>query len=103
MTSQYGLEMKSAGRALTLGAVMWWTGSAAGDESAAGHTTPDGQILGLFVGLGNLGSPGAYGGAALAGLRWQPLRHFAASLDLGYGLMSTSPGVQDRWWVVPTA
>jgi hypothetical protein len=78
---------------------------ARGEEPAPVLATsgPDGAALGLFTGLGSIGSPGAFGGAFLAGVRWQPCSHFAASLDLGYGLMSTSPGVQDRWWVIPAA
>ena len=66
---------------------------------AAEHATK----LGLFAGAGYLGSPGAEGGAFLAGLRLGVDRHFAASLDLGYGLLSAAPTTQDRWWLIPAA
>jgi hypothetical protein len=59
--------------------------------------------LGLFTGLGYLGSPGADGGAFLGGLRLGLGRHFAASVDLGYGLESAPSTMQDRWWVIPAA
>ena len=97
--------MKSVFGALAFGAVLLSVRPARGEEPAPVQATPgpDGEPLGLFVGLGSLGSPGAFGAAVLAGSRWQPCSHFAASLDLGYGLMSTSPGVQDRWWVIPAA
>ncbi len=59
--------------------------------------------LGLFTGLGYLGSPGADGGAFLTGLRLGIGRHFAASLDVGYGLESAPSTMQDRWWAIPAA
>jgi hypothetical protein len=59
--------------------------------------------LGLFAGAGVLGSPGATGGAFLTGLRLALGRHFAASVDLGYGLITAPPTIQDRWWVIPSA
>lgn len=46
---------------------------------------------------------GAYGACLGTGLRLRPADHFAASLDLGYGLAGTSPGMQDRWWIFPSA
>jgi hypothetical protein len=66
--------MKSVGRALAFGAMLLSVRPARGEELAPVLATsgPDGETLGFFAGLGNLGSPGAYGGAALAGLRWQP-------------------------------
>jgi hypothetical protein len=59
--------------------------------------------LGLLAAAGYLGSPGAEGGAFLTGLRLGVDRHFAASLDLGYGLLRAPPSTQDRWWVIPAA
>jgi hypothetical protein len=59
--------------------------------------------LGLFTGLGYLGSPGADGGAFLGGLRLGLGRHFAASFDVGYGLESAPSTMQDRWWAIPAA
>jgi hypothetical protein len=57
----------------------------------------------LFAGAGALASPGATGGAFLAGLRLGIGEHFAASADLGYGLLTAPPTIQDRWWVMPSA
>jgi hypothetical protein len=71
------------------------------DSPAPPH--PDEPKLDLFAGAGYLGSPGADGGAFLAGVRLGLGRHFAASFDVGYGLLA-APGIeQDRWWVMPAA
>jgi hypothetical protein len=69
----------------------------------ASTPTPRPWNLGLFTGLGYLGSPGADGGAFLTGLRLGLGRHFAASFDVGYGLESAPSTTQDRWWAMPAA
>jgi hypothetical protein len=63
---------------------------------------PRAEKLALFEGVGYLGSPGAHGATFDAGLRLGLGTHLAASLDLGYGLLNASPGMQDRWWVIPS-
>jgi len=73
------------------------------DESVETRALPAPHRLGLFAGVGALGSPGATGGAFLTGLRLGVGRHFAASVDLGYGLLTAPPTIQDRWWVIPSA
>jgi hypothetical protein len=62
---------------------------------------PSAERLGLFEGMGYLGSPGAHGAAFETGLRLRLGARFAGSLDLGYGLLRAFPGAQDRWWVIP--
>jgi hypothetical protein len=58
--------------------------------------------LRAFVGADYLAASGANGGALSAGLRAGLSRYFAASLDLGYGLLGASPGIEDRWWLLPS-
>jgi hypothetical protein len=77
--------------------------TARADESIEPRALPAPHSLGLFAGVGALGSPGASGGAFLTGLRLGLGRHFAASVDLGYGLLTAPPTIQDRWWVIPSA
>jgi hypothetical protein len=77
--------------------------AARADESFEPRAVPAPHSVALFAGLGALGSPGAVGGAFLTGLRLGVGRHFAASLDLGYGLLTAAPTIQDRWWVIPSA
>ena len=72
-------------------------------ESVTPPPNPAAHDLGLLAAVGALGSPGATGGAFLAGLRLGVGRHFAASVDLGYGLLTAPPTIQDRWWVIPSA
>jgi len=69
-------------------------------EAGIDHETLDPR-LGLQAGVVGLASPGAYGSALGAGLRLRIGSHFAASVDLGYGLAGASPGLQDRWWLFP--
>jgi hypothetical protein len=59
------------------------------------------QKLGVFAGIGYLGSPGAHGSALTAGVRYAMGRHAALSFDLGYGVITASPIVHDRWWLMP--
>lgn len=73
------------------------------DESLEPRALPPPHSVGLFAGVGALGSPGATGGAFLTGLRLGVGRHFAASVDLGYGLLTAPPTIQDRWWLMPSA
>jgi hypothetical protein len=73
------------------------------DESGDPRALPVPHSVGLFAGVGALGSPGATGGAFLSGLRLGVGRHFAASVDLGYGLLTAPPTIQDRWWLMPSA
>ncbi len=63
---------------------------------------PGPQKLGVFLGLGYLGSPGASGSAVNAGVRLGLGRHAALGFDLGWGLITASPIVHDRWWLMPT-
>ena len=58
--------------------------------------------LGLFVGADYLTSLNANGGALSAGLRLGVFRHFAASLDIGYGLLTAFHSIDDRWWAIPS-
>ena len=62
----------------------------------------DPRELSLFVGTGYLASPGANGNAVSTGIRLRT-GHAALSFDLGYGLLSTRVGKQDRWWLIPAA
>jgi hypothetical protein len=87
--------------ALVLAATAATTAQA--DESPEPRALPPPHSVGLFAGVGALGSPGATGGAFLAGLRLGVGRHFAASVDLGYGLLTAPPTIQDRWWLMPSA
>jgi len=82
------------------------------DGPARGERPPDvdrvadddvhARRLFLTMGAGYLGSPGAYGEAFSTGLRLAVGRRFAASLDLGYGLLNAPPIDEDRWWVIPS-
>lgn len=65
--------------------------------------TADEPLLSLAAGADLLGASGAEGGAVALSLRYQPVRHFAANLDLGYGLLAAGPGLDDRWWLMPGA
>lgn len=58
--------------------------------------------LSLFTSAGYLGSSGASGAALGTGVRYAIGRHFALGLDLGYGLMATQTGMEDRWWFMPS-
>src|SRR5688572_16336754 len=60
------------------------------------------RTVGLFAGVGYLGSRDAHGAAFSTGLRYSPCRALALSLDVGYGSLVASDGVQDRWWVIPS-
>jgi hypothetical protein len=74
------------------------------DEPVATPTiessSPDPR-LGFLAGVVGIASPGAYGAALGTGLRLRLGNYFAASVDLGYGLAGASPGMQDRWWLIP--
>jgi hypothetical protein len=106
-------SVRRIGAALGLGLSLAGSASAAPD-SISGRSTNEGearnsnraasdtQRLGVFEDVGYLGSPGAWGSAFGAGLRLRLVEHFAASADLGYGLLSEAPAVQDRWWVIPS-
>ena len=59
--------------------------------------------LSLFTAAGYLASSGAPGGGALStGIRYAVGRHFALGFDLGYGVLATGSGVEDRWWFMPS-
>lgn len=90
--------LRAAAVGLTLAASVG-TGARAAPAELPDSTTP--QRVGLFAAAGYLGSPGASGAELSSGLRFGFARHLAVSLDLGYGLLKTSPGIQDRWWVIP--
>src|SRR5450755_1705652 len=59
------------------------------------------DTLSLFAAAGYLGSPGASGGAFSSGLRLRLGAHMAGSFDVGYGILDTFAGTQDRWWAMP--
>jgi hypothetical protein len=64
---------------------------------------PGPQKLGVFAGIGYLSAPGgAHGSAFNAGIRLGMGRHAALGFDLGWGLVTASPIVHDRWWLMPT-
>ena len=67
---------------------------------AQGAEAPD--RVRLFVGTGLLGTSGAVGGSVFVGVRLGIVTHAAFSFDLGYGTMSASPAIQDRWWLMPS-
>lgn len=73
------------------------------DVDARAPPDPEAWKLGLFAGAGYLGSANASGATFGAGARWGLGGHFAASVDLGYGLLDASSTIQDRWWVIPSA
>lgn len=59
--------------------------------------------LSLHAGAGYLAAAGGGNGTALTGgVRLGLGKHLAAGFDLGYGLMGTPEGPQDRWWFMPT-
>lgn len=64
------------------------------------QSNPDPR-LGLLAAVVGVASPGAYGATLGTGLRLRICDYFAASVDLGYGLAGSSPGIQDRWWLIP--
>lgn len=72
--------------------------------AAAAHAEPEQtpQKLSVFVGAGSVGSPDSYGGSLNTGIRLGLSNHFAASFDLGYGLIATPHDFQDRWWLIPS-
>lgn len=59
--------------------------------------------LAIFVAAGELSGPGTNGLAATGGVRLALGSHFAASADIGYGLLSGSAAFQDRCWLIPAA
>ena len=70
------------------------------DRVASAREAP--AKLTLFTSAGYLATSGANGGALGTGVRWAVARHFALGFDLGYGLLATGAGMQDRWWLVPS-
>jgi hypothetical protein len=89
--------------ALALACGVGWRAVASADEAVTTATAPEPEPkkLAFLIGAGSLNSPGASGGALWTGLRVALGRHFAASTDLGYGLVGTAPSAQDRWWLIP--
>jgi hypothetical protein len=79
------------------------TRAARADEATEPKAPSVAHTVDAFAAAGALASPGATGGAFLAGLRLGVGEHFAASADLGYGLLTAPPTIQDRWWVMPSA
>ena len=101
--------MASITRTHRFGLLLLASGLAVATAARADQPPPEAGIyhenldptLGLQAGVVGLASPGAYGSALGAGLRLRFCSSFAASVDLGYGLAGTSPGLQDRWWLFP--
>lgn len=58
--------------------------------------------LGVFVAGGYLGSSAGHGGALSTGVGARLGEHFTVGFDVGYGLLNQQPGLQDRWWLMPT-
>jgi hypothetical protein len=56
----------------------------------------------LFVGGGWLTSVDTNGVAAEGGVRVRLSDHFAATADMGYGVLRAPGQAQDRWWLVPS-
>jgi hypothetical protein len=63
---------------------------------------PGASPLGVWVGGDFLLDANAGGASLVAGLRYQPFAHFSVSFDVGYGLLAGPPGVEDRWWAIPS-
>ncbi len=84
---------------VTLVALGAWPVEARAETAPATLSAP--ARLEVFAGAGYLSSPGGNGGALAAGLRWAATRHLGVSFDLGYGVLRSSPGVEDRWWLMP--
>ena len=55
-----------------------------------------------FVSAGYLTTSGANGLALSTGVRLAVGPRFALGFDLGYGLLATDAGMQDRWWFIPS-
>jgi hypothetical protein len=88
-----------------IGTVCFAIASAAGELAYADEPLDRGVrthagSLGLFADVAYLGSPGAAGAVLDVGLRLGIASHLAGSFDFGYGLMSSFPGTQDRWWAI---
>lgn len=60
------------------------------------------EKVGVFGGVGYLGSPGLDGMAFALGVRYLPLPALALTFDAGYGVLGGSADVQDRWWLMPS-
>src|SRR5689334_7879840 len=54
----------------------------------------------VYAGLGGLGGEPGAGLALEGGVRLRAGEHFAATFDLGYGVLGRAR-VQDRWWLAP--
>jgi hypothetical protein len=57
--------------------------------------------LSVYAGAGSLAADTGPGAALEGGVRLQAGEHFAATFDLGYGVLGWTHGVQDRWWIAP--
>jgi hypothetical protein len=62
----------------------------------------DATTLSGFASAGYLATSGANGSALGAGVRLAIGSRFALGFDFGYGLLATPPGMQDRWWLIPS-
>jgi hypothetical protein len=74
----------------------------ADDRSAAPSDAARARLQALFA-TGYLGGPGPGGAAFAMGLRSRPATHLALAFDLGYSALAAQRGVQDRWWLLPSA
>lgn len=61
----------------------------------------DARSIRVFASAGLLTSPSGAGADLSAGIRCGVARHFALTLDVGYGTIGAAPSLQDRWWVMP--
>lgn len=71
-------------------------------DARAHYLKEDFAQLSVFTSAGYLATSGANGAALSTGLRLGLGRRFALGFDFGYGLMKTDPGMQDRWWLLPS-
>jgi hypothetical protein len=62
----------------------------------------DTTSLSGFASAGYLTTSGANGSALSTGVRLAVGSGFALGFDLGYGLLATPGGMQDRWWLIPS-
>jgi len=92
------LNLRCAGALLLVAAVPATARAEAGEPRSERFVQ-----LAPFGGADLIAAPSAAGGAVVAGLRLGLGEHFAATLDLGYGLLGSSANAQDRWWAMPTA
>src|SRR5277367_1126985 len=76
--------------------------SARADEQTSAPREADRARLQALVGTGYLGGPSPGGAAIVLGVRSRPATHLALAFDVGYSALAAPPGMQDRWWLIPS-